>query len=149
MADANETPPPGKRPVASDEIEFDPPLGGVSEFTLKHPVLSGATERWNRGGGMPGLITMLRVNPDALRLLIKTTMAMAGVPFGVMMLSYHVVLDRLFTFQSNSDKMVWAGVAALCAVQCVIIGFLVTAFREDVDDTPDEAAAAPAQKKDQ
>ena len=73
---------------------------------------------------------MLRVNPEALRLLIKTTMAMAGIPFTAMMLSYHVVLDRLFTFQSAGDKMLYAGVVAICAVQLVVIGFLIAAFRE-------------------
>ena len=32
---------PGSRPVCPDEIEFDPPLGSVPEFTFSHPVRAG------------------------------------------------------------------------------------------------------------
>jgi hypothetical protein len=96
---------------------------------------------------------------------------MVGVPALVMLLSYTVILDRLFTFTTAADKMVWAGpcravpsrkvvadggshrvahlspcagVAALCAVQCVIIGFLVSAFSE-TDEPADEGAEKKAQ----
>ena len=48
-------------------------------------------------------------NAEAFRLLVRTTLVMVGVPALVMLLLYSLVLDRLFTFDSGPDKMVWAG----------------------------------------
>ena len=65
---------------------------------------------------------------------MRTTSAMFGVPALVMLISYYVVLDQLFTFGSPADKMLYAGISGICAVQAVIIGFLVYAFSEPVDE---------------
>ena len=92
---------------------------------------------------------------------MRTTFAMVGVPAVVMLLARYVVLDRLLTFASPADKMMWAGarraslprasaiaisegdapprprcagVAALCSVQVVVIVFLCAAFRDDDGD---------------
>ena len=48
-------------------------------------------------------------NSTALQMLVRTTMAMVGVPALVMTLSYTLFLDQLFTFHSAADKMLWAG----------------------------------------
>ena len=139
MADAPITTPletrgKGSRPPPTEgEIEFNPPLGSVPEFTFGHPVLSGAAERWRKGGGSGKLISMLKdgENAKAFRVLIRTTMAMVGLPAAVMLLAHTVVLDRIWTFGSAGDKMVWTGVAGICAVQLVVLGFLIHAFTED------------------
>ena len=68
---------------------------------------------------------------------------MFGVPALVMMIAYYVVLPQLFTFQAASDKMLYAGIAGICSVQIVIVGFLVHAFTE----SDDGAATTAAEKK--
>ena len=85
-------------------------------------------------------------NIDALRTLVRTTIAMVAVPAIVMLLMNNLILDRLFTFQTAGDKMLWAGIAGLCSVQCVVIAFLVAAFRDDGGETP-KAGAGAEQKK--
>jgi hypothetical protein len=126
--------------TASGEIEFDPPLGPADG--LSHPVLRGATERWTKGGGSQRLLQLLKdgSNARSFRVLVCTTAAMVGVPAFVMAVAYSVVLDRFFTFGSAADKMVYAGIAGICAVQAVVIGFLVYAFREEEADA---AASRP------
>jgi hypothetical protein len=55
---------------------------------------------------------------------------MFGIPAAVMLVSYHLVLDSLFTFTSRADRMLYAGIAGIVAVQLVIGGFLIFAFTE-------------------
>ena len=88
-----------------------------------------------------------------MSLLVRTTLAMVVVPLSVMIFFYFVLLDHL-SFVSAADKMLWAGVAALCSVQLVVFCFLFVAFRESDDDVEDVSAAgaaadasAPPQKK--
>ena len=50
----------GASAAVESEITFDPPLGFVPDFTFKHPIFSGAAERWNRGGGSKRLLAMMR-----------------------------------------------------------------------------------------
>ena len=71
---------------------------------------------------------------------------MFGFPLLVMAIAHTLVLDRLFTFATPADKMLYAGIAGICAVQVVVVGFLFYAFN-DVDD--DEATAASDEKKGQ
>ena len=124
---------PGSRPPPQEgEIEFDPPLGSVPDFTAGIPILTGASERWSKGGGSIRLINILKdgENVAALRVLIKTTMAMAGVPAVVMALTYLLLPTTLV---ANENRMIWAGVAGIAAVQCVVVGFLIHAFSEGVE----------------
>ena len=74
------------------------------------------------------------------------TIAMVAVPAIVMLLMNNLILDRLFTFQTAGDKMLWAGIAGLCSVQCVVIAFLVAAFRDDGGETPKTGAGAEQKK---
>ena len=83
-------------------------------------------------------------NVAALRTLIRTTMAMFGVPLFVMGAT-HALLPA--SVCSDENRMVCAGVAALVAVQVVVVGFLVHAFNEPCDTASDGTADA-AQKKD-
>ena len=136
---------PGTRPAPpSDEIEFDPPLGSVPDFTAAIPILQGAKERWTKGGGIIRLIGILKEgdNVAALRTLIRTTMAMFGVPLFVMGAAYTLLPASVV---SDENRMIWAGVAALVAVQAVIVGFLVHAFNEPCDD---DASSDGTAKKD-
>ena len=57
-------------------------------------------------------------NVQAFRMLVRTTLAMVGVPALVMLTMQHVVLDRLFTFASAGDKMVWAGTSTARYAPC-------------------------------
>ena len=41
------------------------------------------------------------------------------------------MLDRIFTFSTNGDRMAYAGIVAIVSVQFVIAAFLVYAFKED------------------
>lgn len=66
-------------------------------------------------------------------------MFMFGVPAIVMMFTYGVVLDQLFTFEKASEKMVYAGIAGIVSVQFVVIGFLIYAFNEPTDEEPSAA----------
>ena len=77
-----------------------------------------------------------------LRVLIHTTIAMFGVPMLVMLLTYHVVIDQFLAWRSPPEKMVYAGIAGVFAVQFVIIGFLLYAFSE-----PDDESASTENKK--
>merc|ERR1712032_347355 len=126
-------------PDAHDgEIEFDPPLGKMPPFTFMHPVLHGASERWKSGGGSKRLMEILKssdVNMRSMRTLIKFTMLMGMVPMLTMFLCYKFVLELFFTFEYASDKMLYAGIAAIGSVQLVIVSFLITAFTE-----PDDAS---------
>ena len=67
---------------------------------------------------------------------MRATAAMFGVPALVMFVAHSLVLDQLFTFRSAADKMLYAGIAGLCAVQLVIVGFLIHAFTEQDDEPP-------------
>jgi hypothetical protein len=144
-----ETKGPGSRPEPTEgEIEFNPPLGSVPEFTFSHPVLSGATERWRKGGGSGRLLGMLKEgsNRRAFLVLVRTTIAMVGVPALAMLLAHYVVLDRITTFHSPADKVVWTGAAGIAAVQLVIVGFLVHAFREGEDEEEPEGSKVGSKK---
>lgn len=123
----------------------DPPLGGVPDFTASIPTLTSASERWSKGGGSLGLIKILKTgeNAHALQTLIRTTGFMIGVPASVMLIAYMLVLDQLFVFKSAGDKMLYAGIAGIVAVQIVIGGFIAYAF----SDTNEADADAPAADK--
>ena len=43
-------------------------------------------------------------NVQAFRMLVRTTLAMVGVPALVMLTMQHLVLDRLFTFASAAES---------------------------------------------
>jgi hypothetical protein len=66
-------------------------------------------------------------------------MFMFGMPAIVMMFAYGVVLDQLFTFEKAGEKMVYAGIAGIASVQFVVIGFLIYAFNEPIDEEPSAA----------
>ena len=61
-----------------------------------------------------------------------------------MAVCYSVVLQPLVA--KPADRMLYAGVAAIVAVQGVIVAFLVSAWHE-VDDAPAAPAPAPPQKR--
>jgi len=86
-----------------------------------------------------GAVRRSGANVSALRVLIRTTMFMFGVPAIVMMFAYGVVLDQLFTFEKAGEKMVYAGIAGIASVQFVVIGFLIYAFNEPIDEEPSAA----------
>ena len=124
---------PGTRPAPIEgEIEFDPPLGSVPDFTASIPILQGAAERWRKHGGSIRLLNILKEgdNVKALRALIWTTMAMFGFPLFVMGAAYAGLPSTVI---AEENRMIWAGVAAIAAVQVVIIGFLWHAFNESDD----------------
>ena len=75
-----------------------------------------------------------------MSMLVRATAAMFGVPALVMLLAHWFVLDQLFTFRSAADKMLYAGIAGLCAVQLVVVGFLIHAFTEKDDEPPSSNA---------
>jgi len=110
--------------------------GEDTEWTAAIPMFSGAARRWKEGGGSAALLTLLKSgsNVTALRVLIRTTMAMVGVPALVMLIAYYIVLDQIFTFGKPAEKMLYAGIAGICSVQFVIVGFLVFAFNEPQDE---------------
>ena len=119
---------PGSRPVPMEgEVEFNPPLGSVPEFTASIPILQNASARWATGGGSIRLLGMLRdgQNVNALRSLIVATAAMFIFPLIVMALAYALLPV------APENRIVCAGLAAIGAVQIVIVGFLVHAFTED------------------
>ena len=74
---------------------------------------------------------------------------MFGLPLLVMLLMYTLILDSLFTFRSPADKMLYAGIAGLCAVQVVIVGFLFYAFTEANEDNEASSAEPQVDKKGQ
>lgn len=117
MAGASVPLEPGTRPVVQDEIEFNPPLGSVPDFTFSHPVLRGATDRWQKGGGGQRLVEMLKdgENIRSFHVLVRTTAAMFAVPMCVMAVTYLFVLDRVFVFSNPADKMLYAGMCARLA----------------------------------
>mmetsp|Transcript_13719 Transcript_13719/g.28936 ORF Transcript_13719/g.28936 Transcript_13719/m.28936 type:complete len:152 (+) Transcript_13719:739-1194(+) len=123
------------------EITFNPPLGKMPPFTFMHPVLHGASERWKNGGGVNGLLGILRDGEDnakALRTLVRFTLLMMAVPAAVMCACNLFVLDHFFSFSSAGDRMLYSGVAAIVAVQFVIGAFLFTAFTEPIEATADK-----------
>ena len=150
---------------SADADDSGQPLstGSDPEWTASIPIMADAAKRWKQGGGSLALIQMLRyiasrlhipqcmqsdrvgavrragANLSALRVLIRTTMLMFGVPAIVMILTYGVVLDQLFTFEKAGEKMVYAGIAGIVSVQFVVIGFLIYAFNEPTDEEPSAA----------
>ena len=62
---------------------------------------------------------------------MRYVVAMAVVPAVTMFVMHNCVLDHLFTFKTNGDRMAYAGVAAIVSVQLVIVKFLIFAFNED------------------
>ena len=72
---------------------------------------------------------------------------MALAPAIVMALCYFVLLDWIFIFPSAGDRMVYAGVAAIVAVQAVIVAFLVSAWNEDDVPMPAKPAPPPPKKR--
>jgi hypothetical protein len=88
------------------------------------------TDRLSRPLSRPHVFLRTDGNESALKVLVYTTMAMFGVPAIVMLVSYTLVLDQLFTFRSAGDKMMYAGIAGICSVQLVIFGFVFYAFSE-------------------
>ena len=64
-------------------------------------------------------------------MFLRFTAAMVLVPAIIMYVAYQFVLDRIFTFSTNGDRMAYAGIAAIVSVQLVIIAFLIYAFNED------------------
>ena len=117
--------------------EFEPPLGRVPNFTFGHPVLASASVKWRANGGYNRLLAILKDgdNVHAFRKLLRFTAAMAGLPLLTLLVSYHLLLERFFTFRDKSDKMVFAGIAAIASVQLVICAFVVSAFREPAVET--------------
>jgi len=61
---------------------------------------------------------------------MRYVVAMAVVPAITMFVMYNFVLDHLFTFGNNGDRMAYAGVAAILSVQCVIANFFFSASTE-------------------
>ena len=84
-------------------------------------------------------------NLKAFNVLVRTTMAMVGVPALAMLSCHYVFLDMFFTFRSPSDKMLWSGVAGIAAVQFVVVCFLWHAFTESTDE-PVAAVYSPSKK---
>ena len=85
-------------------------------------------------------------NVHALRTLIRTTMAMFGVPLLVMAATYWLMPAAVV---SDQNRMVCAGIAAICSVQLVIVGFLVHAFNEptSMDANSADAVGGKESKK--
>ena len=84
-------------------------------------------------------------NVSTYRSFMRYVVAMAVVPAITMFVMYNFVLDHLFTFGNNGDRMAYAGVAAILSVQCVIAKFLFFAFSED--PKTGEQNQAPAKSK--
>jgi len=76
---------------------------------------------------------------------MRYVVAMAVVPAITMFVMHNFVLDHLFTFSNNGDRMAYAGVAAIVSVQLVIAKFLIFAFNED--PKTGEQIQAPAKSK--
>mmetsp|Transcript_43077 Transcript_43077/g.71610 ORF Transcript_43077/g.71610 Transcript_43077/m.71610 type:complete len:145 (-) Transcript_43077:371-805(-) len=127
--------------LADGEISFNPPLDSGSPFNLSFPLLTGASARWQKGGGAAGLVQMMRDqrNIATLHTLIRFSTAMALVPAITMACCYCFVLDLAFTFRSNGDRMLYAGIAAIASVQIVIVAFIVHAFNEPPDAPAENA----------
>mmetsp|Transcript_21380 Transcript_21380/g.53325 ORF Transcript_21380/g.53325 Transcript_21380/m.53325 type:complete len:144 (+) Transcript_21380:51-482(+) len=125
-----------------EEIEFDPPLGKVPNFTFSHPVLVGSVDRWRKNGGSTRLLQILKhgSNAKSFRVLVVVSAAMVAVPAVVMLASYAVLVDLLVRAPSAADRMMYAGIAAMISVQVVVIAFLVYAFneRDEPDATRDD-----------
>lgn len=111
--------------------------------TFSIPAIALAKSRWNAGGGSQRLMAILRSpeNMTALRKLMAATNAMITLPLGMMALCHFYLLDLFFTFRNANEKVVYSGIVGICMVQVVVIGFVVSAFREAPEAAP--AAARP------
>ena len=142
----------------------------MPEFTFRHHVLDGAAERWRTGGGSKRLLQMLRraqfcsprarpkiaprpprtaaagdpANVASFQRLLRFTTAMFVVPLATMTVAF-MVLEPLVA--KPADRMVYAGVAAIVAVQAVIVAFLVSAWNEDDVPMPAKPAPPPPKKR--
>ena len=84
-------------------------------------------------------------NVNTYHSFTRYVVAMAVVPAITMFVMHNFVLDHLFTFGNNGDRMAYAGVAAIVSVQLVIAKFLIFAFNED--PKTGEQIQAPAKSK--
>ena len=142
----------------------------MPEFTFRHHVLDGAAERWRTGGGSKRLLQMLRraqfcsatrapkicaaptarrrrrdpANVASFQRFLRFTTAMFVVPLATMTVAF-MVLEPLVA--KPADRMVYAGVAAIVAVQAVIVAFLVSAWNEDDVPMPAKPAPPPPKKR--
>ena len=81
-------------------------------------------------------------NVASFQRFLRFTTAMFVVPLATMTVAF-MVLEPLVA--KPADRMVYAGVAAIVAVQAVIVAFLVSAWNED--DVPMPAKPAPPPPK--
>ena len=141
----------------------------MPEFTFRHHVLDGAAERWRTGGGSKRLLQMLRraqfcstrapkicaaptacrrrrdpANVASFQRFLRFTTAMFVVPLATMTVAF-MALEPLVA--KPADRMVYAGVAAIVAVQAVIVAFLVSAWNEDDVPMPAKPAPPPPKKR--
>ena len=70
-------------------------------------------------------------NVGSYSVFLRFTIAMVVVPMITMYITSQHVLDRIFTFSTNGNRMAYAGIVAIVSVQFVIAAFLVYAFKED------------------
>ena len=54
---------------------------------------------------------------------------MVAAPAATMVVCYYFLFDR-FNFQNKSQRMMYAGLAGIAAVQLITIAFVITAFNE-------------------
>lgn len=122
------------------------------EATFGVPVLQGAGKRWAENGGGEKLMSIMRGggNAKSFNVFVLFSIAMFAVPAVVMFVARTFVVDRLNIAPGN--RIVAAGIAAICSVQVVIVSFLVYALREPIDETPaptgsSRRGASPGRKR--
>ena len=83
-------------------------------------------------------------NVASFQRFLRFTTAMFVVPLATMTVAF-MVLEPLVA--KPADRMVYAGVAAIVAVQAVIVAFLVSAWNEDDVPMPAKPAPPPPKKR--
>mmetsp|Transcript_55619 Transcript_55619/g.136296 ORF Transcript_55619/g.136296 Transcript_55619/m.136296 type:complete len:110 (+) Transcript_55619:25-354(+) len=84
-------------------------------------------------------------NRGPVNLLARSTLAMFTIPLAVYFLSFHIVFAQggLLDYSKDLNMRVnLSGVASIVAVQFVIAGHVIMAFRQDDEAFAREAAAA-------
>mmetsp|Transcript_11708 Transcript_11708/g.30517 ORF Transcript_11708/g.30517 Transcript_11708/m.30517 type:complete len:156 (-) Transcript_11708:244-711(-) len=134
---------PAAVPATPKEMPTTKEMITMPANTFAIPAIALARARWDAGGGSQRLMSILRTqdNLRALRKLVVGTGAMVVMPMAVMFVCHVFLLDLFFTIRNPSQRVVYSGIAGLCAVQVVMVWFVVSAFREDA------AESAPAAER--